>query len=54
MLVAAKTHYFGVGGGALPFKEHVQRSGRWAAERVQLFDDARSNHREIFSLRPVP
>ena len=50
-LVAAKTHYFGVGGGVQVFKEQLPRLGQLAAFTVQVYDDGRSNHRELFCLQ---
>ena len=49
-LVAAKTHYFGVGGGVQVFKEQLPRLGKFEVHSLCVFDDGRSNHREIFCL----
>ena len=48
--VAAKAHYFGIGGGTEPFKGLVQGHGRFDVETVAVHDDGCSNCREILRL----
>lgn len=48
-LVAAKTYYFGVGGGTQAFKAAVQTGGL-AVSRDLLIDDPKSVQREIIEL----
>jgi hypothetical protein len=51
LLLAAKSHYFGVGGGLAAFKQLVQRHGRFAVTKVVRIDDQGGNVREILHLR---
>ena len=48
--MAAKTFYFGVGGGTAAFLQLVQREAGLAAEVVQVLEDGHSNKREIIQL----
>lgn len=50
-LVAAKSHYFGVGGGTAAFAAAVAADGALQAERVWECADGASNKREIWKLR---
>lgn len=49
-LVAAKSYYFGVGGGARSFRARLEREGVFAVERVRTFSDGASNVREILKV----
>lgn len=49
-LVAAKTYYFGVGGGTREFETRVARGRVLRVERVAEFKDGASNVREILRL----
>ena len=51
MQVAAKTYYFGVGGGVHSFRAAVAADGALCAETVLQIDDGASNMREIIELR---
>jgi hypothetical protein len=50
-LVAAKSHYFGVGGGTARFDAAVAADGTLEVERVWVMEDGASNKREILRLR---
>mmetsp|Transcript_40277 Transcript_40277/g.77010 ORF Transcript_40277/g.77010 Transcript_40277/m.77010 type:complete len:300 (-) Transcript_40277:373-1272(-) len=52
-LVAAKTFYFGVGGGTRQFEEVVKADGDMRVETVKSFADGTSNVREILKLMHV-
>ena len=49
-LVAAKAHYFGVGGGTAAFEALVRERGALAVTTVAVCDDGRSNCRQIVRL----
>jgi len=49
-LVAAKTYYFGVGGGTNMFVDMVNQDGRCTVEVVHKYTDGRTNVREILKL----
>ena len=51
--VAAKTYYFGVGGGSLAFKHQVEEQvpARMSIAQVAAVDDGAGNKREIMELR---
>lgn len=51
--VAAKSYYFGVGGGTAAFAELVQRDGAYRCRTVAVVDDGLSNKREVLELTPV-
>lgn len=53
-LVAAKSYYFGVGGGTAAFAKLVREDGCFACEQVAVIDDGASNKREILRLAPLP
>lgn len=48
--VAAKSYYFGVGGGTAAFRRLVQAEGRLMARTVEVLDDGTSVKREILEL----
>mmetsp|Transcript_56907 Transcript_56907/g.180061 ORF Transcript_56907/g.180061 Transcript_56907/m.180061 type:complete len:212 (-) Transcript_56907:10-645(-) len=50
-LVAAKSYYFGVGGGSHTFTELVRGRGEMEIERVAEFRDGGSNVREILQMK---
>lgn len=52
--VAAKSYYFGVGGGTAAFQRLVQQDGCYECTRVAVLDDGLSNKREILRLTPLP
>lgn len=49
-LVAAKSYYFGVGGGARSFRARLENEGDFAVECVQTLSDGASNVREILKV----
>lgn len=49
-LLAAKSFYFGVGGGIAAFKKLVQEDGRLTCTTIKVIDDGLSNKREILHL----
>lgn len=49
-LVAAKSHYFGVGGGTAAFAAAAAADGTLIAERAWVREDGASNKREILRL----
>lgn len=49
-LIAAKSYYFGVGGGTASFMRLVKHEGTFAAESIATFEDGASNKREILRL----
>jgi len=49
-LVAAKRYYFGIGGSTEALMEEVSKCGKFKAEVVRVFDDGKSNLREIVKL----
>lgn len=51
-LVAAKSYYFGVGGGTAAFARLVQDDGCYECRAVAVLDDGLSNKREILALTP--
>ena len=51
--MAAKTYYFGVGGGTRAFRDMVDRQGGFDAHVVAVLDDGVSNKREIIRLVAV-
>lgn len=53
-LVAAKSYYFGVGGGTAAFTRLVREDGRFSCEQVAVIDDGASNKREILLVAPLP
>ena len=50
-LIAAKSLYFGVGGGTRAFEAAVAADGALVSRRAALFRDGASNVREILELR---
>jgi len=48
--VAAKSHYFGVGGGLAAFKAQVAADGVFGVDVAWSFDDGASNMREVLAL----
>ena len=50
-LIAAKTYYFGVGGGTAAFVDLVNKEGGMRVATVATLDDGASNKREILELR---
>lgn len=50
-LVAAKTHYFGVGGGVQVYRDYLAKQGTFSVQTIKVFDDGRSNHREVFCMQ---
>lgn len=51
ILVAAKSYYFGVGGGVASFKRAVEKNGQFQSVVIARVDDGRSNIREVMLLR---
>lgn len=51
-LVAAKSYYFGVGGGTAAFARLVAADGCYDCSTVAVLDDGLSNKREILALTP--
>lgn len=51
--VAAKSFYFGVGGGIAAFVEMVAKDGEMKCEVVSTIEDGLSTKREILALRWV-
>eukprot|EP00741_Cyanophora_paradoxa_P023377 tig00000254_g22583.t1 len=49
-LVAAKRHYFGVGGGVLAFEALVERDGRLTCGRLKVYEDGSSQTRDLLRL----
>jgi len=49
-LVAAKSYYFGVGGGARSFRARLEHEGDFAVECVRTLSDGASNVREILKV----
>jgi len=49
-LIAAKSYYFGVGGGARSFREALRKDGGFRVETVETFSDGNSNVREILKV----
>lgn len=54
LLVASKSHYFGVGGGLAAFKKMVAKDGHFSLEVDWRSDDGASNIREVLLLRWLP
>lgn len=50
-LVAAKSYYFGVGGSVAEFRRLVGSDERFECASARVFDDGRSNKREVLILR---
>lgn len=50
VVLAAKSHYFGVGGGLAAFKAQVARHGAFEARVMRRIDDGASNVREVLQL----
>lgn len=48
--IAAKSYYFGVGGGTAAFRQLVQADGALRVEGCRLYEDGASNRREILRL----
>lgn len=48
--IAAKSYYFGVGGGTASFIQLVDRDGTFEVKAVDVIDDGASNKREILLL----
>jgi hypothetical protein len=51
--VAAKSYYFGVGGGTAALADMVERDGAYRCRTVAVVDDGLSNKREILELAPI-
>lgn len=49
VLLAAKTHYFGVGGGLRQFEEALDRTGKWEYRTVKNYQEG--VRREILSIK---
>ena len=49
--IAAKTYYFGVGGGTTSFKKMLKRDGMLEVHTVATFDEGDGNKREILKLK---
>lgn len=49
--IAAKTYYFGVGGGTTSFKKLLKRDGMLEVHTVATFDEGDGNKREILKLK---
>ena len=49
--VAAKTYYFGVGGGTASFKKLLKAEKMLEVETVASFDAGKGNKREILKLK---
>jgi hypothetical protein len=56
ILLAAKSYYFGVGGGIAAFKQQVKQHGVFRVAEVVRISDEQGNVREILKLvrKPVP
>ena len=50
--VAAKSYYFGVGGGTAAFRQLVEADGRFDCQLAAVVDDGQSNKRELLRLTP--
>ncbi len=48
--IAAKSYYFGVGGGTASFTRLVKQDGTFEVKVVDVIDDGASNKREILLL----
>ena len=48
--IAAKSYYFGVGGGTASFRALVASDGMYNVSTAALFDDGASNKREVLLL----
>lgn len=51
ILLAAKSYYFGVGGGVASFKKAVDADGLFKCAVLARVDDGKSNTREVLLLR---
>jgi len=52
--VAAKSYYFGVGGGAQQFRQLATGTGKFSCEGVYAVEDGASNKREVLILQRLP
>jgi len=52
--IAAKSYYFGVGGGAQQFQKLALQSGKFTCESVYAVEDGASNKREVMLLQRQP
>lgn len=50
VLVASKSHYFGVGGGLCKFKQQVSEQNVFSCKIVRRIEDGGSNVREVLQL----
>ena len=50
-LVAAKSYYFGVGGSTADFCALVAADARFVCEAIKVFEDGKSNRREVLEVR---
>lgn len=50
--VAAKSYYFGVGGGTAAFRKVVEADGCFECQLAAVVDDGQSNKRELLRLTP--
>ena len=50
-LVAAKSYYFGVGGSTADFCALVASDARFVCEAIRVFEDGKSNRREVLEVR---
>ena len=50
-LVAAKSYYFGVGGSTADFCALVAADARFVCEAIRVFEDGKSNRREVLEVR---
>lgn len=48
--IAAKSYYFGVGGGTASFRRLVEKDGAFNMDTVDVIEDGASNKREILML----
>lgn len=53
ILVAAKSYYFGVGGGVASFKKAIDADGLFKCAVLARVDDGKSNIREVLLLRRI-
>ena len=49
--IAAKSYYFGVGGGTASFKKLLKKDGMLEVTTVSTIDDGAGNKREILKLK---
>ena len=50
--IAAKSYYFGVGGGTAAFRKVVEADGCFDCQLAAVLDDGQSNKRELLRLTP--